>query len=166
MKPRPQIIFAVLVLLFVGCATEKPVEKTPPPQETAETYFKRGVESSQKGDYRKAISEYNQAIDVNPEFVVAYLNRGYSHSRMGELEKAIADYSKAIELNPRYAIAYNNRGFVYRKMGEYDRAILDYTRAIEIDPKYASAYYNRGHTYHYNKGEYKRPGRISRKQKV
>jgi tetratricopeptide (TPR) repeat protein len=156
MKPRSQILFGILVLLFVGCAAEKKIERTPPlPQEAAETYFKRGTDSSQKGDYQRAVSYYNQAIDINPGFVVAYLNRGYSYSRMGEFEKAIADYSKAIELNPRYKIAYNNRGFAYRRMGEYDQAILDYTKAIEIDPRYASAYYNRGHTYHY-KGEYEK----------
>ena len=130
---RTGIIVWAVFLLLAGCATEKPIERAPLPQETAETYFNRGVDSSQKGDFKKAVSDYNKAIDVNPEFVVAYLNRGYSHSRMGESDKAIADYTKAIELNPRYAIAYHNRGFVYRRMGEYDRAILDFTKAIEID---------------------------------
>jgi len=156
MKFKEKIVITIAFLLLGGCAAEKKIERIPPlPQEAAETYFKRGTDSSQKGDYRGAILYYNQAIDINPGFVVAYLNRGYSYSRMGEFEKALADYSKAIELNPRYAIAYNNRGFVYRKMGEYDRAILDYTKAIEIDPRYASAYYNRGHIYHY-KGAYEK----------
>jgi len=152
---RTGIVVWILLLLLAGCAAEKPMERVLPPMETAEIYFSRGVDSSQKGDFRRAVSDYNKAIDVNPEFVVAYLNRGYSYSRMGEFDKAIADYTKAIELNPRYAIAYHNRGFVYRKMGDYDRAILDFTKAIEIDPKYASAYYYRGHIYHY-KGEYEK----------
>lgn len=155
MTLRIGIIVCAVFLLLAGCATERPVERAPLPQETAEIYFNRGVESSRKGDFKKAISDYDKAIDVNPEFVVAYLNRGYSHSRMGEFDNAIADYTKAIELNPRYAIAYHNRGFVYRRMGEYDRAILDFTKAIEINPKYASAYYYRGHIYHYN-GEYEK----------
>jgi tetratricopeptide (TPR) repeat protein len=155
MTLRTGIIFGAVFLFLAGCATEKPVERAPLPQETAQTYFNRGVESSEKGDFREAISNFNKAIDVNPEFVVAYLNRGYSYSRRGEFDKAIADYTKAIELNPRYAVAYHNRGFVYRRMGEYDRAILDFTKSIEIDPKYASAYYYRGHIYHY-KGEYEK----------
>lgn len=163
--PRAQVIIWVFILLLLGCAVEKPMEKAPPPIETAETYFSRGVESSQKGDFRKAISDYNKAIDVNPEFVVAYLNRGYSYSRMGELDKAIADYTRAIELNPRYAIAYHNRGFVYRKIGDYDRAILDFTKAIEIDPKYASAYYYRGQIYHYKK-EYEMAWEDIKKAKI
>ena len=152
---RPGIIVWAVFLLITGCATEKPVEKAPPPTESAETYFNRAVHYSQKGEYKKAISDYDKAIDINPEFVVAYLNRGYSHSMMGEFEKAIADYTRAIEINPRYAIAYHNRGFVYRRVGEYDRAIPDLTMATEIDPKYASAYYHRGHIYYY-KGEYEK----------
>ena len=117
MKFKQKIVITIAFLLLGGCATEKPIERAPLPQETAETYFNRGVDSSQKGDFKKAVSDYNKAIDVNPDFVVAYLNRGHSHSRMGEFDKAIADYSKAIELNPRYAIAYHNRGFVYRRTG-------------------------------------------------
>jgi tetratricopeptide (TPR) repeat protein len=152
---RTGIIVWAVFLLLTGCAAEKPIERPSLPQETAETYFNRGVDYTQKGDFKKAVSDFNKAIEVNPEFVVAYLNRGFSYSRMGELDEAIADYTKAIALNPRYAIAYHNRGFVYRRMGEYDRAILDFTKAIEIDPKYASAYYHRGHIYHYN-GEYEK----------
>ena len=155
LKFKQKIVFTIAFLLLGGCATEKTIERPPLPQETAEVYFNRGVDSSQKGDFREAISDFNKAIDVNPEFVVAYLNRGFSYSRMGEFDKAIADYTKAIELNPRYAVAYYNRGFVYRRMGEYDRAILDFTKAIEINPKYASAYYYRGHIYHYN-GDYEK----------
>jgi tetratricopeptide (TPR) repeat protein len=150
---RTGIILCAVFLLLSGCAAEKPIERVPLPQETAETYFNRGVESSQKGDFKKAVSDYNKAIDVNPEFVVAYLNRGFTYSKMGEYEKAISDYNKAIEINPRYAKAYYNRGFLYRKMGEYDKAISDCTKAIEIDPKYSLAYYNRGNAYYY-KGEY------------
>jgi tetratricopeptide (TPR) repeat protein len=148
------IVWGVFFLL-AGCAAEKPIERAPLPQETAEVYFNRGVDSSQKGDFKKAISDFNKAIDVNPEFVVAYLNRGFSYSRMGEFDKAIADYTRAIELNPRYAVAYHNRGFVYRRMGAYDKAIVDYTKAIEIDPKYALAYYNRGRAY-YDNGDYEK----------
>jgi tetratricopeptide (TPR) repeat protein len=155
MTLRTGIILGAVFFFLAGCATEKPAERAPLPQETAQTYFNRGVEFSQKGDFKKAVSDYNKAIDVNPEFVVAYLNRGYSYSRMGEFDKAISDYTKAIELNARYAVAYHNRGFVYRRMGEYDRAIVDLTKAIEIDPKYASAYYYRGNIYHY-KGDYEK----------
>jgi len=160
MKFRTPIIFGVVVFFFVGCATEKSIEKVPPPteklpltKESAEIYLNRGIDYSQQGEYKKAVSDYNKAIEIDPGFVVAYLNRGFTHSKMGEYEQAISDYTKAIELNPRYAIAYRNRGFVYRKIGENDKAIADYTRAIEIDPKDAVAYYYRGNVY-YSKGEY------------
>jgi tetratricopeptide (TPR) repeat protein len=153
MTLRTGIILGAVFLFLAGCATEKPVERAPLPTESAETYFKLGVDSSQKGEYKKAVSDYNKAIEINPEFVVAYLDRGFTYSKMGEYEKAMSDYNKAIEINPRYAKAYYNRGFLYRKMGEYDKAISDYTKAIEIDSKYSLAYYNRGNAYYY-KGEY------------
>jgi len=153
MKLRTQIIVGIVIFFFVACATEKPTEKLPPTKESAEIYLNRGVDYSQKGEYKRAVSDYNKAIEIDPGFVVAYLNRGFTHSKMGEYEKAISDYTKAIELNPRYAIAYRNRGFVYRKIGENDKAIADYTNAIEIEPKDAVAYYYRGNIY-YSMGEY------------
>ena len=156
MKLKREMIVGMATLFLWACAAEKPVEKLPPAKESAEIYFKRGVDSSEKREYKKAVSDYNKAVETDPGFVVAYLNRGFTYSKMGEYEKAISDYDKAIEINPRYAKAYNNRGLVYRKMGEYDKAISDYTKAIEIDPKYALAYYNRGHIYHYNKGDYEK----------
>jgi tetratricopeptide (TPR) repeat protein len=161
---RTRILVWTVIILLAGCATEKPIEKPQPTKEMAETFLNRGVDYSQKGQYKMAISDYNKAIEIDREFVVAYLNRGFTHSKMGEYEKAISDYSKAIEINPRYAIAYRNRGFVYRKIGEYDKAIADYTRAIEIEPKDAVAYYNRGNAY-YDKGEYEKAWEDIRKAK-
>jgi len=164
MEYRTRIMIGALIIYLGGCATEKSVEKVAPPREAAETYFNRGVDYSQKGEYKRAISDYNKAIEINAEFVVAYLNRGYTYSKMDEHKKAISDYTRAIEINPRYAIAYNNRGFVYRKMGEYDKAISDYTKAIEINPTYAAAYYNRGKAY-YDNGEHEKAWEDIRKAK-
>ena len=153
MKSITRIVVAWVLILFLGgCATQQPFKSAVYEKETAETCLNRGITYSQKGEYSKAISDYNKAIAIDPNLTVAYLNRGFTYRQLGEYDKAISDYSKAIELYPRYALAYNNRGYAYRKKGEYDRAIFNYSKAIEIDPKYAAAYYNRGMAYYY-KGE-------------
>ncbi len=153
MKDMMRIMAGIVLLSLFGCATQQPVQSDIQTQEAAETYFNRGVTYSQKGEFDRAISNYNKAIELNPKFVVAYLDRGFTYSKLGENDRAISDYNKAIEINPRYAMAFNNRGFIYRKKGDFDRAISDYSQAIEIDPRYAVAHYNRGRAY-YLKGEY------------
>ena len=54
-----------------------------------------------QGDYDIAMSDYNKAIEINPNYVDAYNNRGNIYSQgKGEYDNAIPDYDKAIEINP------------------------------------------------------------------
>jgi tetratricopeptide (TPR) repeat protein len=99
------------------------------------------------GQYDKAISEYNLAINLDPQCASAYQARGAAYSELGEYNKAIADYTQAIELNPRFAKAYHGRGITYGQLEEYDQVIADCTKAIEIDPNYALFYSTRAFAY-------------------
>ena len=111
---------------------------------TAEEYFYRAYEKSQKGDYYGAISDYTKAIEINPNFVSVYYNRGNAYSNLKDYYGAISDYTKAIEINPNFADAYNNRGNQKSNLKDYNGAIADFTKAIEINPNFAYPYYNRG----------------------
>ena len=113
---------------------------------TAEEYFYRAYEKSEKGDYNGAISDYTIAIEINPNFAQAYNNRGIRKANLNDYKGAISDFTKAIEINPNYADAYNNRGFIKADLKDFKGAISDYTKAIEINPNYAQAYSNRGNT--------------------
>ena len=111
---------------------------------TADDYLNSGMEFHQRGDLKKAIDDYDQAIECNPRFFKAYNNRGVARDDRGDHKRAIADYDKAIEINPQADGVYSNRGNAKRKTGDYQGAIVDYDKAVEINPQYAEAYYNRG----------------------
>ena len=112
----------------------------------------RGLGYSRKGDYDRAIADYNQAINLDPRYALAYNNRGHAYLAKGDKDRAIADFNQAIKINPLPASnphvnVYFNRGIAYSAKGDYERAIDDYTEAIRLDPKFASAYDNRGIAY-------------------
>ena len=67
-----------------------------------DAYNNRGVAYAKKGEYDKAITDYNKAIELNPEYARAYYNRGNAYAEKGEHDKATADYNKAIEIDPEY----------------------------------------------------------------
>jgi tetratricopeptide (TPR) repeat protein len=115
-------------------------------------YYNRGLAYYQKGDYNRAIADYDQAIRVDPNYALAYNDRGLAYYQKGDYDRAIADYDQAIRLNPNYAVAYNNRGLVYYHKGDNDRAIADYEQAIRLNRNYAFPYHNRGLVY-YHKGD-------------
>ena len=52
------------------------------------------------GEYDKAISDCNMAIDLSPEYALYYYNRGICYEEKGEQDKATADYNMAIKLDP------------------------------------------------------------------
>ena len=106
-----------------------------------------GFAYCQLGNYALAISDYNKAIAIDPNFADAYVGRGLSYANQGKFAQAISDYNKAIALEPTFAEAYNNRGIFYLHQGDSAKAISDLSKAIHEDSLDVKAYYNRGCSY-------------------
>jgi tetratricopeptide (TPR) repeat protein len=118
----------------------------------AVTYYQRGVAYYEKGNPDEAISNFNKAIEIDPNTTDAYGFRGVIFREKGNFDQAILDISKAIENNSNPAPQlYYNRGIAYREKGNFEQAILDFNRTIEKDPGFSDAYVSRGFV-HYKKG--------------
>ncbi len=111
------------------------------------TYYKIGNKYYMKGEYNKAIENYNMAILLNPMFSEVYFNRALSYYQLKNFDRAIKDYKKAIELDPSNPIIWNNLGDCYYRKQDFTNAIKAYDRAIGLNPEYLKAYYNRGLSY-------------------
>ena len=107
----------------------------------------QGVEKARHKDWNGAITDYSEAIRLNPNHAIAYYNRGLAYGQLGEYQKALTDHTEAIRLNPSYADAYNDRGNTYNWLKESQKAIADYSEAIRLNPNNANAYNNRGIAY-------------------
>jgi TonB family protein len=127
-------------------------------------------------NYDLAVVNLDQAIQQDPQKIIAYIRRGRLHSQNGDFARALADLDKAIQLeagrsagveqskkdsstddiqrdprpwfeNLRPGAAYIDRGGTYLQRDDNDRAIADFTKAIELDPEGAVAYNLRGVAY-------------------
>lgn len=112
-----------------------------------ENFLDRGLNKAQAGDFKAAVLEFSQAIQINPNNAQAYHNRGMARFKLGEIARAIEDFTQALRLNPNYTEAYVERGNAYRQLQDYQRAIIDYSQTVQLDTKDAKAYYNRGVAY-------------------
>ena len=107
----------------------------------------------QSRDYPGAITDYDQAIKLNPTDALAYSHRGAAYYRIKQKSQSIEDYTSAIALDPSLSIAYYRRGFMHYVTKDYLSAIADYNKAIELNPTDALAYSNRGYAYRELYGE-------------
>jgi tetratricopeptide (TPR) repeat protein len=110
-------------------------------------YVIRGEAYKDKGDYDRAIQDFNEAIHLNPNYEIAYYDRGNAYIDKNDYDRAIRDFDEAIHLNPNDANAYNNRGVAYHRKDDYARAVQDYNQAIRLNSNYTIAYGGRGYAY-------------------
>ncbi len=106
-----------------------------------------GQRKAQEGDYRGAISYFDQALQANPNNLYAYYFRGEAFYYLKDYRSAINSFNQVLRLDSNNVSGYLYRGLVYYNLKEYEKAIADYNQAINLNPNYADGYANRGKTY-------------------
>src|SRR5260221_13541362 len=81
----------------------------PMPQALVIAYNNRGNAYTTKGEYDRAVQDYDQSIKLDPSYARAFNNRGVAYQKKGEYDRAISDFDEAIKLDPNYASALANR---------------------------------------------------------
>jgi tetratricopeptide (TPR) repeat protein len=81
----------------------------------------RGYAWSKKRAYDKAISEFNEAINLDRSSAYTFGNRGFAWYRKKVYDKSIADLGEAIKLDPPEAIAFAIPGNVRFAMNDTTR---------------------------------------------
>lgn len=77
----------------------------------ANGHFKLGQEFFKSGQWDRAITEYQQALDLTGEPLMIF-NIALAHDRAGRAEPALEGYLKYLDANPDGAIADEARGYV------------------------------------------------------
>ncbi len=118
----------------------------PPDNDATLAYYLRGSNLDDLKEYKEAITQYQEALALDPNYANAYLGWGVALYNLKEYDEAIEKFKEAIKKNPKYADAYNNWGYELNDLKNYDEAITMFKKAIKIDPKHANAYNNWGDT--------------------
>jgi tetratricopeptide (TPR) repeat protein/LysM repeat protein len=92
----------------------------------------------------KAFENYEKAIRLDDEYILAYSGRAAMHLKFEDYQAAIADYSRILKLNQYFLPAYRGRGFARYKTGTYKSAIKDFNFYLEMEPMDSYALYYRG----------------------
>jgi len=117
------------------------------PTDLARAFDWRGYALVKKGQYDRAIDDFDQAIKIDPNNASAFSNRGAAYEIKDQYDHAIENYDQAIKLNPNLAIAWNNRCGIRAAIGQLQQALADCNEALRLRPANAGTLDNRGFTY-------------------
>ncbi|HKP70965.1 MAG TPA: tetratricopeptide repeat protein, partial [Pyrinomonadaceae bacterium] len=92
-------------------------------QETAGSVNRLGLEHLNHGRYDAAVSQFEQAIEMKPDYALAHYNLGTSYFYLRRFDRAIGSLSQAKKLDPTSAAIANQLGAVYLDSGDKERAI-------------------------------------------
>jgi tetratricopeptide (TPR) repeat protein len=148
-------LVATVVLWGLVLVENGPVVALPKPmiwvsQTTAQDYLSRGYQRKGKKDFQGAISDFTEAIHLDPQNARAYTERWlvrYQHT--GDFQGAIADQTAIIRLNlgkSSNALAYERRGNTHLKIEDFQGAIADFNQVIRLHPNSWVGYRRRGDT--------------------
>jgi tetratricopeptide (TPR) repeat protein len=101
---------------------------------TPEVHVARGNDFYSRGDYERAINEYEQALGRDPDYADAHVNKGAALLELDRYEEVLPPCDRAIELDPADAFPYWNRACAYSRLGKRDEALDDLRKAIELQP--------------------------------
>ena len=116
----------------------------------AHTCFDLGNALSHNGNVDEAISQFQQAVRIDPDYADAHSNLGFALNKMGKVDEAIAQYQQAVQIDPDSAVAQNNLGNSLLRQGKMDEAIAHLQEAVKINPGFAAAQSNLGNALHQN----------------
>ena len=86
---------------------------TPSIPSNAQDYYKRGRDYHREANYDRAISDYTQAIALNPNYTDAYAWRAVAYFEKGDYRRTIANWTIVIGLDFNRFYGYIGRGGAY-----------------------------------------------------
>src|SRR5579872_5415579 len=102
-------------------------------------YHNRGNTYQDKGDYRRAIAEYDTAIRLQPAYAEAWFARGRARFALSEFADAVMDFTQSVKLDPADAYSALWLHLARRKStasdgGELLRNAARFDRTVWPDP--------------------------------
>jgi len=143
---RPQLVFAVVVLLLVlplGALTharnkvwkddltfwQDTVEKDPAATRAQMNY---GLALMERGQYAEAEQRFREAVRLAPFYDYARINLGIDLAAQGKIKEAQPQYDEAVRLTPNSPDGYYWRGLFRAKQGDLAGAIPDLQKAVAL----------------------------------
>ena len=93
----------------------------------------------QQQNYQSAISAYNEAIAVKPDYLPALIGLGNAQKSSQLYAQASDSYDRALAIDSDYYEAWYGKGSVAEYLRQYRSAREYYQKAVELKPDWEAA---------------------------
>jgi tetratricopeptide (TPR) repeat protein len=112
------------------------------------THVSLGRTYLQMGRVPEALTEYKEAIRIDPRFVLAYANVGATYLyQMGDVASALPVCQKILQLDPGNAWAQDCLGWSYFAKNDLPQAQAAFEKAVAANPQATLSRYRLAHTH-------------------
>ena len=125
----------------------KAITTEPSTEKLADSHYQKGMGFLENGELVEAISEFNRAIELEPDFADAYFNSGVAQLRRGFPNTAIGYFNKTLNKGLRTSELYCLLAQAHSELGELHLVPRYATQAIMLDSSNANAYRIRAVSY-------------------
>jgi len=135
---RLSLLLSIVVVCFALlplCATVSAQEAFGDDAADPVRLFERGQSAHSRGELEKALSFYEQALKVRPEFPEAEFQRGNALASLGRLPEADAAFRLAISYKKNWAMPYSALGTLLMRQSRDKEAEEMFRQALTVDAK-------------------------------
>lgn len=111
---------------------------------TAAMHANRGEALMATGRHFEARSEYERAVQLQPDLAEAWSRQGDADMALGRPAEARASFEQALARKPGLASAHLGLGGAHASDGRFDEALAAFETAATLNPTSLAAHFNRG----------------------
>lgn len=110
----------------------------------SEAYFYRGLIYKEQGDLEMAQSQFQTAVEQNPNYIESYEQLAFIYSFNGD---SLAEFyfDNALYIDSSIISSWYNRGMYHQSLGDFDKAKQNYQGILRRDSVNIDANYNLGY---------------------
>ena len=102
---------------------------------------------------RLALNLFDQALEIDPEFISALQGKGAANAEAGNFDSALFYYEKIDKIDPRNSMSASGKGMIYLYSSQPDSALKYWQKSIELQKNNHWAHLGMGQTLMYLKNE-------------